>query len=74
MNDEHWMRLALAEAEKALANDDVPIGALAVRNDEIIGRGYNRREADQDQREQQVVPAADRLLMLKCWRSGRRPR
>jgi tRNA(adenine34) deaminase len=46
--DESWMRLALAEAEKALAADDVPIGALAVLDDQIIGRGYNRREADQD--------------------------
>lgn len=48
MTDEHWMRLALAEAEKALEHADVPIGAVAVRGEEIIGRGYNRREADQD--------------------------
>jgi tRNA(adenine34) deaminase len=46
--DESWMRLALAEAEKALAANDVPIGALAVLDDQVIGRGYNRREADQD--------------------------
>ena len=42
------MQLALAEAAKALATDDVPIGAIAVLHDEIIGSGYNRREADQD--------------------------
>ncbi len=48
MNDLHWMQLTLMEAEKALATGDVPIGALAVRNGEIIGRGYNRREADHD--------------------------
>jgi tRNA(adenine34) deaminase len=49
MNDDtHWMRAALAEAEKALAHGDVPIGAVAVRGGQIIGRGYNRREADQD--------------------------
>jgi tRNA(adenine34) deaminase len=47
-DDAYWMRLALEEAEKALANDDVPIAALAVLNGEIIGRGHNRREADQD--------------------------
>ena len=46
--DDHWMRLALAEAEKALATDDVPIGAIAVLDGAIIGRGHNRREADQD--------------------------
>lgn len=42
------MRVALAEAERALASEDVPIGAIAVRGGTIIGRGYNRREADQD--------------------------
>ncbi len=42
------MRLALREAEKALKNDDVPIGAIAVHQGEIIGRGYNRREVDKD--------------------------
>lgn len=46
--DEHFMRLALEEAEKALNHDDVPIGAIAVRNGEIIGRGYNCRERDND--------------------------
>jgi len=46
--DEKWMRLTLQEAEKARRAEDVPIGALAVCRGEIIGRGYNRREADQD--------------------------
>lgn len=47
-DDKRWMRVALTEAERALEYDDVPIGAIAVRKNEIIGRGYNRREADQD--------------------------
>jgi tRNA(adenine34) deaminase len=47
-DDEKWMRAALAEAEKARIHEDVPIGAVAVLNDSIIGRGYNRREADKD--------------------------
>jgi len=42
------MRLALAEAEKALAHDDVPIGAVVVKDDEIIGRGHNERELLED--------------------------
>lgn len=48
MNDYDYMRLALAEAEKALASGDVPIGAVAVYRGEVIGSGYNRREADHD--------------------------
>jgi tRNA(adenine34) deaminase len=48
MTDEDWMRIALAEAALALRHEDVPIGAIAVRGGRIIGRGCNRREADQD--------------------------
>lgn len=48
MDDQVWMRLALGEAEKALASGDVPIGAVAVLDGQVIGAGYNRREADQD--------------------------
>lgn len=42
------MAIALAEAEAAAAHDDVPIGAVVVVDDEVIGRGHNRREAEQD--------------------------
>lgn len=39
-----WMREALAEAEKACALGEVPIGAVVVRDGEVIGRGRNLRE------------------------------
>ena len=43
------MRLAIAEAERALGHDDVPIGAVVVRGDgEVIGAGHNERELRQD--------------------------
>lgn len=40
---EFYMREALAEAEKALAAGEVPIGAVMVRDGEIIARGHNLR-------------------------------
>jgi tRNA(adenine34) deaminase len=43
-----WMREALAEAERAGAIGEVPIGAVVVRGGEVIGRGHNRRETDGD--------------------------
>ena len=46
--DVHWMRLALVQAEAALQHADVPIGALAVHQGKVIGRGFNVRERDQD--------------------------
>lgn len=38
------MLLALQQAEKAFAEDEVPIGAVVVKNGEIISAGYNRRD------------------------------
>lgn len=42
--DEHYMRLAIALAQKAAEEDEVPIGALIVRGDEIIAEASNLRE------------------------------
>jgi tRNA(adenine34) deaminase len=42
------MRLALREAERALEHDDVPIGAVVVRDGEVIGAGRNERELRAD--------------------------
>jgi tRNA(adenine34) deaminase len=39
---------ALAEANAAWANGDVPIGAVVVHGGAVVGRGHNRREVDQD--------------------------
>lgn len=41
MNDIHWMREALKEAEKAFHLGEVPIGAVLVANERIIARGHN---------------------------------
>jgi tRNA(adenine34) deaminase len=46
--DEHFMRLALREAERALEHDDVPVGAVIVRHGEVVGAGHNERELRQD--------------------------
>ena len=44
MTNEHYMRLALKEADRAYAEGEVPVGAVVVMNDRIIGRGYNQVE------------------------------
>jgi len=44
LSDEQFMREALNEAELASAEDEVPVGAIAVANGEIIGRAHNVRE------------------------------
>ncbi|GEK92135.1 tRNA adenosine(34) deaminase TadA [Alkalibacterium kapii] len=42
-----WMGEALKEAKKASALNEVPIGAVVVKDNKIIGRGYNQRETSQ---------------------------
>ena len=46
--DEHWMALALKEAEGAAAEGEVPVGCVVVQDDRVVGRGHNRTEALQD--------------------------
>ena len=45
---EHWMRRALALAALAADREEVPVGAVVVRDGELLGEGYN-----------QVISAAD---------------
>lgn len=46
--DEMWMAAALDEARGALVHDDVPVGAIVVRNGEIIAARHNERELTGD--------------------------
>lgn len=48
MTNEDYMRLALAEADVAAAEGEVPIGAVVVCDGEVIARAHNRRETDHD--------------------------
>ena len=48
MDDVKWMREALAEARQAASLGEVPVGAVVVRADKVVGRGHNRRQSDGD--------------------------
>jgi tRNA(adenine34) deaminase len=48
MDDEAWMRRALAAAERAAGLGEVPVGAVVVCGDELIAEAHNRREIDAD--------------------------
>jgi tRNA(Arg) A34 adenosine deaminase TadA len=57
MTDEDFMRRALAEAEKAAACGETPVGAVLVVGDEIVAAAHNMRESWQD-------PTAHAELMI----------
>jgi tRNA(adenine34) deaminase len=45
---ERWMECALREAERAYDDDEVPVGAVVVRDGCIVGKGYNQNERLKD--------------------------
>ncbi|GAB6099697.1 tRNA adenosine(34) deaminase TadA [Halanaerocella petrolearia] len=46
--NQHYMQLALEEAEKAFAKEEVPVGAVIVKEDEVIAKAHNLKESLQD--------------------------
>ncbi len=48
MIHERWMRRALQQAAQALAEDEVPIGAVIVQDERVIGEAHNQREQLRD--------------------------
>ena len=67
--DEHFMRLALREAERALAHEDVPVGAVVVHDGEVIGAGHNERELRQDPTAHaEVIALRAAAASLGSWR------
>ena len=57
--EEYFTRLALREAGRALEHDDVPVGAVIVREGEVIGAAHNEREL------RSVLTAHAELLALR---------
>jgi len=63
------MRLALREAERALEHDDVPIGAVIVREGEVIGAGHNERELRSDPTAHaELIALREAARSLHTWR------
>jgi tRNA(adenine34) deaminase len=66
--DEYFMKEAFKEAEKALEKDEVPVGAVVVLKDQIIGRGHNLTQQLNDvtaHAEMQAITAASEFLGAK---------
>ena len=64
-NDERYMQLAIAEARKAYAMGEVPVGCIIVADEQIVGRGHNLTETLADvtaHAEMQAITAAASTL------------
>lgn len=68
-DDERFMAEALAEATGASVHEDVPIGAVVVREGKVVSRAHNRREVDSDPTAHaEVLALRDAARALRRWR------
>jgi len=66
---ESWMREALSEARTAMDLGEVPVGAIVVCHERVVGRGHNRRRLDQDPlAHAEVVALRQAAETLGSWR------
>ena len=69
MTDEEYMREALALARKAFEMGEVPVGAVAVWDGKIVGRGMNLRETDKNAlRHAEIMAIDEACKTLGGWR------
>ena len=69
LRDENFMRLAIEQAQIAAALREIPVGAVVVKDGQVIGRGYNRREVDSSATAHaEVLAIEDACKALGTWR------
>ena len=68
-NKEYYMKQALKEAEKAYKKLEVPVGAIIVKNEEIIARAHNQKETKTDTTKHAEILAIQKASKkLQSWR------
>ncbi len=67
--DEYFMGLAIDLAKEAALLGEIPVGAVVVKDGQVIGRGYNRREVDSSATAHaEVLAIEDACKTLGSWR------
>lgn len=68
-NDDYFMRIAIEQAKIAEENGDVPIGAIIVYENQIIGKAYNQREQLKDPTAHaEIIALTQAAAFLESWR------
>lgn len=66
--NEKYMKLAIKQAEKAYKNNEVPIGAIIVKNNKIIAKAYNKKEkTKQVTKHAEIIVIEKACKKLKTW-------
>lgn len=70
-NDEYYMSIALKEAKKAVTIDEVPVGAVVVKDGKIIAKAHNQREKRNDPTgHAEILAIRAACRKLNSWRLG----
>lgn len=69
MNDEFFMTLAVEEAIKAYKENEVPVGAIIVKDGKVIAKGHNKRETlNSPIAHAEIIAIEEASRQLKNWR------
>ena len=67
--NEYYMNIAIKEAKKALKNGEVPVGAVIVKNNKIISKGYNKKESKNNAiKHAEIIAIEKACKKIKNWR------
>lgn len=67
--DIYYMTLALAEAKKSIMYNEIPVGAIVVHNNKIIGSGFNQKEHLQiSTKHAEIIAIEEACQHLDSWR------
>ena len=67
--DEFYMKLAIKQAKKALKYNEVPVGAIIIKNNKIISQAYNKKEIKKNViKHAEIIAISQACKKLKNWR------
>ena len=66
---EYYMNIALKEAKKALKHNEIPVGAVIVKNNKIVSKGYNKKEKTKNVTQHaEIIAITKACKKIKNWR------
>ena len=67
--NEYYMNVAIKEAKKAYKYEEVPVGAVIIKNNKIIAKAYNKKEKTNDViKHAEIIAISKACKKLKNWR------
>jgi len=67
--NEYYMQIAIKQAKKALKYNEVPVGAVIVKNNKIISKAFNKKEKYKDTtKHAEIIAISKACKKLKNWR------